>query len=890
MTQFFWGGQRHTDLGALCIVPRPVVSDFVPLRGGWSHTQLGEAYIEEVTASTLPAGAVVRNGMAWTSDGALCVTFSLPVGSDCRLGGWRVREDGVACLTTDTPTAASRYQGAAAYNQQGQRHVGNDFSFYAGYQAGSIIARTGQAATFTRATVATVTDHDLMVRVARSGEARFQGLRRVENILQATAASGTWSVDPSSTLSGPDSNGWFTLTKNAAAIAFAGDIVFNATAPAFNLGRTFCASLEVKDVSGDMSLGVSDITLTTTSVNFPALRSPARRMTVSVSNLANTGTVGIVLNVNTAATTGVLKFRNPQLEILDGQAVPVPGEFTSVGVLASPYQGANVDGVQYVASHNGNVVQQNLLLQSQAYETASWTKTNITITADAATAPDGSLTADKVAVTATNTALMIQTLSAPSKAFNYSLYVKQGSGPIDGNTFALYNNTTALDLIGLAFNYQTGALSLSVGAGTYSATFVGNGWWRISITITSGVTAGDNIQAYIGYSGGVETAGEYLYAWGAQLQLGRRAGTYVPTVAAAINNGIVEEAAGDALSAVTPTGYLSEDVKINLALRSEQFGSAPWAPTNITITADNIAGPSGVATADKIAATANAVTILKQSALIATGTVITYSIYVKQGSGATDANAFAVVNDTSATTVWQGTFNYSTGLFTTVGGAAALSADVLAGGWYRLKITVSAGIAATNSLSAYACFVGNAETAGEFAYAWGAQFENAAFASTYISTVAAAVTRNADTLVYNWSGLPLTTGTQYSELYTGRTPISPAAVFVGFNATSYPLYITIGKAATFIDMSDGTSGIETGALSDMATGQRKKASTWGGATMLITGDGGAVVSGAFDGAMGAGTTLAVGTSGSVDQPSTVFGKTFTLGRKLTSVQLQALTA
>ena len=48
----------------------------------------------------------------------------------------------------------------------------------------SIIAITGDAGTFTRATAAAVTDHDNVIREVNSGEVRFPNLRRVENLIE----------------------------------------------------------------------------------------------------------------------------------------------------------------------------------------------------------------------------------------------------------------------------------------------------------------------------------------------------------------------------------------------------------------------------------------------------------------------------------------------------------------------------------------------------------------------------------------------------------------------------------------------------------------------------------------------------------------------------------
>jgi hypothetical protein len=53
-----------------------------------------------------------------------------------------------------------------------------------------------------------------------------------------------------------------------------------------------------------------------------------------------------------------------QLENVVGQSNQNPSEYVSVGVLSSPFQGANVDGVQYYATQNGNSVSSNVVTEA----------------------------------------------------------------------------------------------------------------------------------------------------------------------------------------------------------------------------------------------------------------------------------------------------------------------------------------------------------------------------------------------------------------------------------------------------------------------------------------------------------------------------------------------
>ncbi len=218
---------------------------------------------------------------------------------------------------------------------------------------------------------------------------------------------------------------------------------------------------------------------------------------------------------------------------------------------------------------------------------------------------------------------------------------------------------------------------------------------------------------------------------------------------------------------------LLEDARTNLLLRSQEFDNATWAKSNITATADAIAAPDGTLTADKMAATATAATSLNQSATVA-ATNATYSVYIKKGSGATDANEFGIRNATTATNLLFVTLNHDTLAITYTTGASGASVENIGNGWYRLTLTVTAGISSGNSVTCYAGFVGNSVTAGKFVYLWGAQLEAAPVGSSYIPTAAGTASRVADALTFALNILPRSMTAyakfvEYGTIATGGT-------------------------------------------------------------------------------------------------------------------------
>ena len=130
------------------------------------------------------------------------------------------------------------------------------------------------------------------------------------------------------------------------------------------------------------------------------------------------------------------------------------------------------------------------------------------------------------------------------------------------------------------------------------------------------------------------------------------------------------------------------------------------------------------------------------------------------------------------------------------------------------------------------------------------QFEAGNFATTPIP---AAGSRNADILSYTYAGNANgALGTFYVETATLWSTSAPAAtaVLTFDNLSAAPMYTDVSRASTEIGVSDGTGAVTKTGLAAMHTGVRKRASSWGGTTMSITGDGVAVDNGAFDGSFG----------------------------------------
>lgn len=180
----------------------------------------------------------------------------------------------------------------------------------------------------------------------------------------------------------------------------------------------------------------------------------------------------------------------------------------------------------------------NLLLQSQTFQT-TWTPIRTTISADAAVAPDSTLTGDKfIATSVAGSHLISQTISVTAQAYTLTCFAKAGE-----YNFIQLNipdpGAGGAGKVG-SFNLSTGTLGVVQDAGvTRTITSVGNGWYRCSITYTVTGAGSSGVGFFVTNTDvraesftGNDVNG--IFIWGAQLEAGAFATSYIPTTTTAL--------------------------------------------------------------------------------------------------------------------------------------------------------------------------------------------------------------------------------------------------------------------------------------------------------------------------------------------------------------------
>jgi len=434
---------------------------------------------------------------------------------------------------------------------------------------------------------------------------------------------------------------------------------------------------------------------------------------------------------------------------------------------------------------------QNLVTNSEDFTQANWAKTGTTATANATIAPDGALTADKLAETAVTSQHAFGQIYTISTAgpHTISFYIKAAERSIVGIGF--YLSSGAFDSIGITVdlsngNYFTGSTGNSV-IYTQSVINVGNGWWRVSISgnttrtgshvvqiSTSTGTLASPVSTYLG------VAGSGVYVWGAQLTTGILQ-PYIPTTTAAINGA----------NAFVTKWYDQSGIGDNRLLQSQTFEVTPWLTFQSTVVSNAIVAPDGTLTADKLNEnTANNQHYIYQTVTVPTR-LNTFSVYLKAGER--NLVQLNLYNSTSPFPQFTVIVDLSSGLTRKIdsGGGVTTSfgAQNVGDGWYRVwasgdTVAPAAGgvdiIIRTGTLdSPINSYVG---TTGWGVYMWGAQVSDGLELLRYQPTTTAIAPKR--------DAIQTTAASQPRIVNAGSVESENGKPSVFYNGTSNSLRIT----------------------------------------------------------------------------------------------------
>ena len=213
---------------------------------------------------------------------------------------------------------------------------------------------------------------------------------------------------------------------------------------------------------------------------------------------------------------------------------------TTIGATsASSVNATTITGQTGVLKGTG----QNLQFQSQTFTNATtWSPLNgITPTANTTTAPDSTNTGSSFLESTTTTNQSLAELTSPITVgitYTYSVYAKASTATaiqITGRASPFGSNIWA------NFNLSNGTVGSVGSTATASIVNAGSGWYRCIVTGVSTASATgsfaltliDNNPSAVRFPSYLGT-GRTVFIWGAQLEIGSTANTYIPTTTTAV--------------------------------------------------------------------------------------------------------------------------------------------------------------------------------------------------------------------------------------------------------------------------------------------------------------------------------------------------------------------
>jgi hypothetical protein len=316
--------------------------------------------------------------------------------------------------------------------------------------------------------------------------------------------------------------------------------------------------------------------------------------------------------------------------------------------------------INFPAATSDGQARRNLLTFPTAFDDAVWTKTGLlTVSANSFTAPDGTTTADTLTEDTSNGGHSVtQTLTKAASAQTYtaSAFVRPNGRTVVRlrlNDSSNTNNATAeFTLTG------SGTSASPTVAGTFTSasaaiTSVGGGWYRLSVTATTGTETGLGAVLFLTNGSSASYLGDGtsgILVWGAQLETGTTAsafqniGTDKMTVFAGVRktgtaDGMLTELSADAgtnagafyvggplAAGAWRYAFISRGTAVSAASVTDAAYASPI--TNVLACLGDISG-------DRATVRINGTQVVQSTSDQGTGNFLAYPLYIGARNGST---------------------------------------------------------------------------------------------------------------------------------------------------------------------------------------------------------------------------------------------------------------